>query len=176
MVTLGVDYGASHVGIALVETTHTGKNIPLFAGTIHLDARWLKDKVETRASIRRLRRTRKSKKARLRRLHESLHCLNLPSDVLAQIIRFCKRRGYKSLFDESDDKEDKDTREFTREEFFHALENLLTSLLPDQSLRLPAFSACERVLNRQGLREGEIRPLRIDNRGVSRCAWEAAPT
>lgn len=30
---------------------------------------------------------------------------------------------------------------------------------------------CERILNREGSREREIRPLRIENRGRSRCAW-----
>jgi Holliday junction resolvasome RuvABC endonuclease subunit len=67
MITLGIDYGASYIGVALVENTGTG-NRPLFAGTIAINARDLKDMVETRAAIRRLRRTRKTKIRRLSRL------------------------------------------------------------------------------------------------------------
>jgi hypothetical protein len=59
MITLAIDYGASNVGIALVRNTEAG-NEPLFAGTVILDARKLKEKVETRAGIRGLRRTRKT--------------------------------------------------------------------------------------------------------------------
>ena len=64
MITLGIDYGASNIGVALVKNTDD-KNEPLFAGTIRIDARRLREKVETRAGIRRLRRTRKTKKRRL---------------------------------------------------------------------------------------------------------------
>ncbi|MDO9527956.1 MAG: HNH endonuclease [Syntrophales bacterium] len=35
-----------------------------------------------------------------------------------------------------------------------------------------AFSLCEKVLNRYGSPSREIRLIRIDNRGTSRCAWE----
>ena len=74
MITLAIDYGASNVGIALVRNTEAG-NEPLFAGTLILDARELKEKVETRAGIRGLRRTRKTKNRRLR------DCLLYTSDA-----------------------------------------------------------------------------------------------
>jgi hypothetical protein len=176
MVTLGVDYGASSVGLALVRTDEKGRNIPLFAGTIRLDARWLKEKVETRAGIRRLRRTRKTKRHRLRQLEQSLAQIGLSAEQIQPIVRFSNRRGYKSLFDNGVADDDHDEAEltyrFTREEFFKALSIELQSLIPDLIQRQKALSACEVILNRQGLPSREIRQIKIDNRGASRCAWE----
>jgi len=176
MITLGIDYGASNIGIALVLTTEAGENIPLFAGTLRVDARHLKEKVETRAGIRRLRRTRKTKKRRLRNLQHALESLGLSPDQTSKIIRFSKRRGYKSLFDKDTPDETKDDSEltyrFTREEFFKSLEKELSEWISDEVKRAKALSICEKILNRHGNRDHEIRKLRIDNRGVSRCAWE----
>jgi len=176
MVTLGVDYGASSVGLALVRSDEKGHNIPLFAGTIRLDARWLKEKVETRAGIRRLRRTKKTKIHRLRQLEQSLAQIGLGAEQIHSIVRFSNRRGYKSLFDDgvtdSDHDEAELTYRFTREEFFKALSIELQSLIPDLIQRQKALSACEVILNRQGLPSREIRQIKIDNRGASRCAWE----
>ena len=176
--TLGIDYGASNVGIALVCNESTGKNVPLFAATLRLDARDLKEKVETRAGIRSLRRTKKTKKRRLRNLENTLTSIGLPDDKVASIIHFSKRRGYKSLFDEdiSEETEEEHDSEFvyrfSREVFFQSLKSELETIVIDPSLRLKALSLCERILNKQGNPDHEIRRLRIDNRGASRCAWE----
>ena len=176
MVTLGVDYGASSVGLALVRSDEKGHNIPLFAGTIRLDARWLKEKVEVRAGIRRLRRTKKTKRHRLRQLEQSLTQIGLGAEQIQSIVRFSNRRGYKSLFDAGVADDDHDEAEltyrFTREEFFKALGTELQSIIPDTSQRQKALSTCETILNRQGDRSLEIRQIKIDNRGASRCAWE----
>lgn len=176
MITLGIDYGASNIGIALVRNTPSGGNIPLFAGTIRLDARWLKEKVETRAGIRRLRRTNKTKKRRIENLHKALTSIGLTEAQITHIAHFSQRRGYKSLFDDgiigNDEKESDLTYRFAREDFFKALENELKSVIPDAAIQLKALSICEDILNRQGDPANEIRPMKIDNRGVSRCAWE----
>lgn len=177
MVTLGVDYGASSVGLALVSSDEKGRNLPLFAGTIRLDARWLKEKVETRAGIRRLRRTKKTKRRRLRQLEQSLSQIGIGAEQIQSIVRFSNRRGYKSLFDDGiTDHDHNDNAEltyrFTREEFFKALGIELQSLIPDIDRRQKAFTICETILNRQGHPSREIRQIKIENRGASRCAWE----
>jgi len=164
MITLGIDYGASYIGVALVENTGTG-NIPLFAGTITINARDLKNMVETRAAIR-----------RLRKLRESLLACGIGADQVNLIVRFCRRRGYKSLFDEDEsetrEKESDLAYRFSREKIFESLERELGLILPDNHLKPQALSVCERVLNRKGDPFQEIRLIRIDNRGASRCAWE----
>jgi hypothetical protein len=178
MITLGIDYGASNIGIALVRNTPSGENIPLFAGTIKLDARWLKEKVETRAGIRRLRRTKKTKRRRIENLRKALISIGLTEKQVTPIVHFSQRRGYKSLFDDGiigdDEKESDLTYRFAREDFFKALENELKSVIPDTAIQLKALGICEDILNRQGNPANEIRPMKIDNRGVSRCAWEGA--
>lgn len=177
MVTIGIDYGASNVGIALVLTDESGQNTPLFAGTIRLDARWLKEKVETRAGIRRLRRTKKTKSNRLRQLSNSLTRIGLDKEQVQSIVRFSSRRGYKSLFDGGivdDDEDDSElTYRFSREDFFKSLSSELQSVIPDSVQRQKVISTCELILNRQGNRSREVRKIKIDNRGASRCAWEA---
>ena len=174
MITLAIDYGASNIGIALVRNTEEG-NEPLFAGTIIIDAKGVKDLAEPRAAIRRLRRTRKTKIRRLRQLSLALKRLGLGEEV-SRIVRFARRRGYKSLFDDPDEakqtKDDVSGYRCTREEFFHELEHELQAIIIDTEQYHRALSVCERVLNRRGERYGEIRPLKIDNRGRSRCAWE----
>jgi hypothetical protein len=174
MITLAIDYGASNVGIALVRNTEAG-NEPLFAGTVILDARKLKEKVETRAGIRGLRRTRKTKNRRLRELGESLSDLGIERDKVARIVRFSNRRGYKSLFSDPNETGKVDEAESayrcTREQFFQQLEQELQEILSDGEAYEKALSACERILNRKGDRYAEIRLIRIDNRGASRCAW-----
>ncbi len=173
MITLAIDYGASNIGIALVRNTKDG-NEPLFAGTIVIDANRIKDKVDPRANIRRLRRTRKTKKRRLRMLGEGLRGLGLGKEEIARIVRFSKRRGYKSLFVDPNEMKEGDGSGYrcTREEFFHQLELELTETIKDPELCKQALAVCARILNRKGERCGEIRPLRIDNRRRSRCAWE----
>jgi len=175
MITLGIDYGASNIGMALVRNTSEG-NEPLFAATIVLDARRLKDKTEPRAAIRRLRRTRKTKKRRLGELKTKLLSLGIDIETVSRIVRFCERRGYKSLFDEGGPPKKKADEEltyrFSREEFFQQLNEELVSILEFDAMAKQALKACERILNRDGDRQFEVRPIRIDNRGVSRCAWE----
>ncbi len=177
MITLGIDYGASNIGVALMKNTGE-RNEPLFAGTIRIDARRLKDKVETRAGIRRLRRTKKTKRRRLRALRDRLLSIGIKDEEIGHIARFCERRGYKSLFDDPDVTESKEKegeltyRRVTREDFFKALENELKTTLPDPQQYHDALSACEKILNRRGDPYQEIRIIRIDNRGASRCAWE----
>jgi len=176
MITLGIDYGAAYVGIALVRNHENGHDEPLFAATMVLDARRLKEKVENRAALRRLRRTRKTKKRRLRELKDKLLRLGLAPETVSQIVNFCERRGYKSLFGQEGDPDDKSrdelTYRFTREEFFQTLEGHLSRLLLSPEAKTAALAICERVLNRAGDRRLEVRPLRIENRGASRCAWE----
>ncbi|MGO9121167.1 MAG: RRXRR domain-containing protein [Desulfomonilaceae bacterium] len=175
MITLGIDYGSSNIGIALVRNTAEG-NEPLFAGTMLIDARKLREKSETRAAIRRLRRTRKTKKSRLRDLRAKLMALGSDPESASRVIRFCERRGYKSLFGEKEKKdnagEEELTYRYTREEFFESLEKELSQIFPSLEMQRRVLAASERILNRYGDPRNEVRPVRIDNRGVSRCAWE----
>jgi hypothetical protein len=175
MITLGIDYGSSNIGIALVHNTASGENVPLFAGTIKVDARWLKDKVEIRAGIRRLRRTKKTKRRRIANLQKALADAGLAADQVRQVVSFSERRGYKSLFDRDVVKEDKEsdlTYRFTREDFFKSLERELNVIIPEDVRQAKALAICENILNRRGDPFQEIRKIKIDNRGVSRCAWE----
>jgi hypothetical protein len=176
-VTLSIDFGYKNIGLSLVRSQE-GINTPLFAGTILSDPYQLSTKVGPRAKLRRGRRTRKTKKHRLRLLRKGLVELNLPEETVQQLVTFCRRRGYSSLFDEPQklDREAKDSKEeivfrFTREEFFGALEKQIDRLVPDGK-RGSAFGLCENILNRAGDPSKEIRPLRIKNRGASRCAWD----
>ncbi|MEW6405328.1 MAG: RRXRR domain-containing protein [Chloroflexota bacterium] len=170
MITLGIDYGASNVGIALVRNTEEG-NEPLFAGTIILDARSLKEKSENRAALRRLRRTRKTKHRRLRELQELLLSLGCDPALSEKVVKFCERRGFK--YGDVDKLEEEDlTYRIPREEFFLSLEAELNMLVPSAQLGEKVLHACEKILNRKGDPRLEVRPIRIDNRGVNRCAWE----
>jgi hypothetical protein len=152
-------------------------NVPLFAGTALYDRFTLSKKAEPRVQMRRMRRTKKSKKARLRWLEAGLLTLGLDHETVRHLVNFCRRRGYKSLFDEGKeetrgkkDQEEDEVFRFSREEFFLALEKLLETTLPEEQLA-PILTLCEHVLNRHGDRYKEVRLIRIDNRGVSRCAW-----
>jgi len=176
-VTLSIDFGYKNIGLALVRNQE-GINTPLFAGTLLYDPFQLSTKVGPRAELRRGRRTRKTKKRRLTLLRKKLLAINLPEETVQQIITFCRRRGYSSLFDEPQklDQESKDSKEeivfrFSREEFFEALEKQVDRLVPDEKRGL-VLGLCENILNRAGDPSKEIRPLRINNRGASRCAWD----
>jgi hypothetical protein len=174
--TLAIDFGSKYIGIALVRTEGT-TNTPLLAGTIKYDRYSLSKKTEPRVQLRRLRRTRKTKKARLRRLEHGLVALGLETHTVNYLLNFCKRRGYKSLFDESrelgaiDKDEEETVFRFSREEFFKALEKELSACLPEEK-RSQTLALCEHVLNRDGDRFKEVRLIRFDNRGSSRCAWD----
>jgi hypothetical protein len=175
--TLAIDYGSKNIGLALVRNNDSG-NEPLFAGTLKYNNFTLKKKVQPRADIRRTRRTRKTKKTRLRLLHQNLLSIGISVDKVPDIVRFCRRRGYKSLWDDdkqiqTETKSDADEilYRFSRETFFQALDLELQRLLP-QNQYPKALKICEKILNRKGDRFQEIRTIRIDNRGVSRCAWD----
>lgn len=132
MITLGIDYGASFIGVALVRNTTEG-NEPLFAGTFLRSERDLKAKSQPRAAIRRLRRTRKTKQSRLRKLRSRLVSLGVDEDTTTRLVRFCDRRGYKPLIGhlEKDKGETEEalTYRFSREEFFKSLEEELVHLV-----------------------------------------------
>lgn len=175
--TLAIDFGAKKIGVALVRQ-EDGRNIPLFAGILCYDPSQLKKALGSRPQLRRMRRTRKTRRARLRRLRAALLSLGLSPEIVTDLVRFSRRRGWKSLFGESQDgvaKDEKDQDEilfrFSREEFFQALESKINSEVP-QALRTETLAICERVLNRRGDPSLEVRPIRIHNRGSSRCAWE----
>jgi len=175
--TLAIDFGSQNIGIALVKNGD-GQNTPLFAGTLTYDTVQLKKKLNPRPQLRRMRRTRKTKRARLGRLRHGLQSIGLDEQIISELIAFCRRRGWKSLFgDISENTEDDDSgdgeilfRHF-REDFFKALETLLRQLVPGQKQH-QVLTVCESVLNRYGDPHKEIRRMRIDNRGSSRCAWD----
>jgi hypothetical protein len=176
-ITLSIDFGYKKIGIALVRN-QDGINTPLFAGTLLYDPFQLSTKVGPRAELRRGRRTRKTKRHRLTHLRRELLALNLSIETIQQLINFCRRRGYSSLFQRNEISKVKKTKpgeeivfSFSREEFFNALEKEIEKLLPEEK-RKAVLAVCENILNRVGDPSKEVRPLRIDNRGASRCAWD----
>jgi len=176
-VTLSIDFGYKNIGVALVRD-QDGINTPLFAGTLLYDPFQLSTKVGPRAELRRGRRTRKTKKHRLNLLKKKLFDTNLPEGAVQELITFCRRRGYSSLFDVKEppktgkvDSKEEIVFRFSREEFFEALEKQIDRLVPDDK-KEKALTLCEAILNRAGEPSREIRPLRINNRGASRCAWD----
>lgn len=69
-----------------------------------------------------------------------------PPDVVPSLVGFCRRRGYKSLWDEepeteqqAQEKEEEILYRFKREDFFVALEHELERRLPEH-LRQPALT------------------------------------
>jgi hypothetical protein len=176
-VTLSIDFGYKNIGIALVRNQN-GTNSPLFAGTIRYDPFQLSTKVGPRAELRRARRTRKTKKRRLNLLTKKLLAINLPEETVQRLITFCRRRGYSSLFNGKEPSVTERTHSdgeiifrFSREEFFNALEKQIESMVSEEKRKV-VLSKCEKILNRAGGLSNEIRPIRIDNRGASRCAWD----
>jgi len=172
--SLGIDFGSNHIGLALVCQTDDA-NHPQFAGTLHYSPAQLKKKLGPRPQLRRMRRTRKSKRSRLKKLTNRLRSIGLDESQINKLVVFCRRRGWKSLFGESEIEDKQDSEEivfrYSREDFFLALEKEITSLIPlDRQTK--TLSVCEKVLNRHGNTHDEMRQLRIDNRGVSRCAWK----
>ena len=173
MITLGIDYGASNVGIALVRNTESG-NEPLFAGTIVIDHMRIKDKVQPRASIRRLRRTRKTKKARLRELRAKLTGLRIEDGLINRIVRFCERRGY-SYEDKTDAKQEAAEEmlyKVHRTTFFKSLDEELKRCFENPAVQEQVIVICKNIFNHDLNPQQEPRPVKIDNRGISRCAWE----
>lgn len=175
--TLAIDFGSKNIGVALVHNHDDGNNEPLFAGTMIYDQVQLKKKLNPRPQLRRIRRTRKTKRRRMRRLEAGLLSVGLDQETVGSLVRFCRRRGYKSLFDEKPlaRKRGKDSEKevlirFSREEFFAVLKELLSQIVPPGK-QAETLQVCESILNREGDRYKEERLIRIDNRGVSRCAW-----
>jgi len=174
-VTLSVDFGYKNIGLALVRN-QDGINIPLFAGTLLYNPYQLSTMVGPRAELRRGRRTRKTKRHRLNLLKNRLLEMNLSEETVQQLVTFCRRRGYSSLFDRQEttktgmgDGKEEIIFRFSREEFFGALERQIEGLVPDEK-RKQVLAKCEDILNRNGNPSQEVRPLRINNRGASRCA------
>jgi hypothetical protein len=125
-VTLAIDYGSQNIGIALVEKKDD-QNTPLFAGTLTYDPVQLEKKLNPRPQLRRLRRTRKTKRTRMRKLAHGFKSTGLDEKTVSELVSFCRRRGWKSLFgevDSSEETEKQDTDEivfrFTREEFLYS--------------------------------------------------------
>ncbi|RPJ01563.1 MAG: hypothetical protein EHM36_13300 [Deltaproteobacteria bacterium] len=166
--TLSIDFGYKNLGLALVKNGELS-NTPLFAATLHYDPNQLSRKVEDRAELRGMRRTRKTKKVRLRLLRERLTATGLDPATVQELVRFSKRRGYASLFEERErvspkKKEEGETEvlfRFSREDFFKALENGILSLVPTEKSE-SVLRICEQVLNREGNRFNEVRPIRIE--------------
>ena len=113
--TLAIDYGSKYIGLALVRHADDVPNRVLYACTVVVDAKPLKELVESRAGTRRLRRTRKTHHRRLRRLAQSL--ADVPN--IETILRFCRRRGFSHA---SDENQDEQTFHIPRERFFEFLE------------------------------------------------------
>ena len=173
-ISLALDFGSKNIGMALVRNARDGTNTPLFVGILRYDSSLLNQKVIPRAEIRRVRRTRKAKKTRLRRLYDALAAIGLHKEQIKPIVRFCARRGYKSLWSNTDTS----THEcqpglyhYSRDEFFTALKAELQSRLSEGNAQR-SLHICEHILNRAGDRRLETRSVRIENRGVTRCAWD----
>ena len=126
--TLAVDFGSKHIGVALVEHSRDCPNRVLYAATLTVAAKPLKDLVEPRAMARRIRRTRKTHRRRLQRLAQSL------SDVRGAdaILRFCRRRGFSY---DSGEEQDEQSFHISREEFFAAIPDVSvapSAVFPDK--------------------------------------------
>lgn len=167
--TLGIDFGAKYIGIALVEHAESVANKVRYAATVIVDARKLNELSETRAMSRRLRRTRKTHRRRLRHLRQALQCL--PSAEADVIVRFCCRRGYGY---QADAEGEADLPRFacSRQEFFTALRSEIDRVVSAPEQRKHVADLCARHLNEACQRDQELRPARFDNRRPSHCQWE----
>jgi CRISPR/Cas system Type II protein with McrA/HNH and RuvC-like nuclease domain len=163
--TLAVDFGLRNVGIALVEHAPDVPNRVLYAATIVVDREPLKAAVQPRAMSRRMRRTRQTHKRRLRGLAQALNAV----PGAAQIVRFCRRRGYSHESEDAD--ESTRSLSFSRAEFFIALRREVEQVIPAQH-QDRVLRACSKHLNESRRREAELRPARFENRGPSKCQWE----
>jgi hypothetical protein len=173
--TLGIDYGARHLGIALVRWDG-GENHVLFSGVVNITHAALRELVEPRASARRVRRSRKVRQTRLRWLSLRLLEVGLPRPHIARLLIFCRRRGQKWLYgDELTATALKATDEtiyrLSREDFFVALKGMIAAVVP-MGQQTAVLKVCQDVMNEAGDRFREVRPIRIENRGRSRCGWE----
>lgn len=75
--------------------------------------------------------------------------------------------------DSTESSEDEPVFRYTREEFFVSLVQKIDDRVPHDK-RVETLRICEKVLNRKGDPSNEVRLIRIDNRGASRCAWEGS--
>ncbi len=88
--SLAIDYGSKYIGIALVSHSRSDPNRVLYGGVLVVEPKPLKKCVGPRAQVRRIRRTKKTGRRRLRRLAQALHGIG----GAAEILRYCRRRGY----------------------------------------------------------------------------------
>ena len=157
MIGLGIDYGAKHIGVALVD----GRRV-LYAATIEVAPKALSELVKERAKTRRIRRTRRTHRSRLNRLRQAIDGIPGAKEVL----RFCRRRGYSY----KPKKKDLGLSQ-PRSAFFDALrKEVARRIQPDDEARV--LRACSKHLNEQCRRGEEIRPARFDNRNPPKCRWE----
>jgi hypothetical protein len=162
--TLAIDFGSKYVGLALVRHAPDEPNRVLYAATLVVEPKPLKEPIGNRADARRLRRTRKTHARRLARLRQALG----DTPQADEIVRFCRRRGYS--YDAPEEDGEPGFR-VPRETLFAALEAFVADRLPaDDATRVVAL--CGRHLNRAKNPAAELRPARFENRGRSRCQWE----
>jgi hypothetical protein len=164
--TLAIDFGARYVGVALVEHPAPHRNRVLYAATVVIEPKPLNTLSEARAQARRLRRTRKTHRRRLRRLAQAL--AGLPG--AADLLRFCRRRGY-SHEEQEDAEPGTESFHYHRSDFFAALRSEINRLVPPEHQER-ALAVCSRHLNEDCRPGAEPRPARFDNRGPTHCAWE----
>lgn len=162
---LGVDFGEQNIGLALV--SWDGKrNHVLYAATLTVRPRALKELFTSRVGLRRVRRTAQSKRRRMKRLRSALSSSGLSQNEVDNITAFCRRRGHSWLSEEEGENEDVSRYSVPRVEFFSALDAHLEDLVEDHDQRLEVSKLCRSILDK------EIRPKRFHNRRVSKCVWE----
>jgi len=174
-VTLTTDYGSRNIGLALMQAHAGQRPTALYAATIIVEPKPLKELVVRRAQLRRMRRTRKTRRRRLRRLADALRGIA----GAETIVRFCRRRGYShdpKREREGRGSDDSNSSEkvlfaVSREEFFKALEAEVQRVIAEPD-RQRVLAACRRHLNAARLPGAELRPPRFDNRAVGRCGWQ----
>lgn len=170
---LAIDTGQIHHGVALVRFDPT-QNVatPLYLGTLYLEEKPLKEMVEPRAQMRRIRRTYHERKRRLKRLQDVLtgHGGPLHDDTgtARVVLAYCKRRGHFWGDDENKSEDDQpSSASFPNAEFLQQLRTFLESLITDSDRAQQAHLIACSILGRRSRR-----PMRINARRVGVCAWE----
>jgi 5-methylcytosine-specific restriction endonuclease McrA len=162
---LGIDFGDENIGVALVRWDGE-RNHVLYATTLTVIPRALKELFTPRAGLRRVRRTAQSKRRRMKRLRSALASSGLSKADVERVVTFCRRRGFS--WDPGEEAENGGELPYSvhRTEFFSALEAFLGESLDDPGQEREALRLCRSIL------DAEIRPMRFLNRSVSRCGWE----
>ena len=162
---LGIDYGEKYIGFSVVEQT-AGGNIPRFLGTMEVQRKPIETTLDSRALARRARRTRKTKRRRLKRLGAAFVSLGLPSEQADELLRYCSGRGFRQPAKEDQEQDQKEMPfALSRDEFLTALTQEIKRLIASEDQER-VLAVCRRHLRR------EIRPMRVENRKPSKCAWE----